>query len=148
MSIPTNLNIAAVSYNNVSIPLAGGGGGPELITSITVTAQRSVQVNIDSSWFNTYDFVVIVPNVTASASDWMYVVPDATSGGNYTNKNTTFGKKGTTILFSSNSKIAFTIELDRLNGYASSYLSSYLYYYMYTSTITMTGTFDIYGITM
>lgn len=47
----------------------GGGEGLHLLTTINATAVRGVQIDIDATWFNNYEYVVIVPDVVCSDSD-------------------------------------------------------------------------------
>lgn len=134
----------------ITVNVPTGGGGATLISSETVSGQQGKQINVNASWFDTYDLVVIIPNITLSEQDWLYVIKDATTGGYYTNKNTSFDERYKTILSkSASTAINYLFNGDRNNSYSvSGAVSSYLYYYSYTSGVTMTGTFDIYGISL
>lgn len=134
----------------ITVNVPTGGGGATLISSETVSGQQGKQINVNASWFDTYDLVVIIPNITLSAQDWLYVIKDATTGGYYTDKNTSFDERYKTILSkSASTAINYLFNGDRNNSYGvSGAVSSYLYYYAYTSGVTMTGTFDIYGISL
>ena len=128
----------------VNVP-TGGGGGLTLIDTIEVNGVRGVQVDIDASWFDDADYVVLVPDLTFSASDWLYVIADATSGGNaYADKRTSAVPSQAVFI----SRAVGTISVTWLNGrQVAGYMSpSYLYWYMYYASTTMTGTIKIYGI--
>ena len=128
----------------VNVP-TGGGGGLMLIDTIEINGVRSVQTDIDASWFDDYDYVLLVPELTFSASDWLYVIADATSGGNaYADKRTSAVPSQAVFI----SRAVGTISGTWLNGrQAAGYISpSYLYWYLYYASTTMTGTIKIYGI--
>lgn len=125
------------------------GGGATLISSETVSGQQGKQINVNASWFDTYDLVVIIPNITLSAQDWLYVIKDATTGGHYTNKHTSFGEPYKTVLSkSASTAINYMFNTDHSPYVSSGAVNTYLYFYAYTSGVTMTGTFDIYGISL
>ena len=129
---------------NVNVP-TGGGGGLTLLDTIEVNGVRGVQTNIDTSWFDDFDYVLLVPDLTFSASDWLYIVADATSGGNtYADKRTSAVPSQAVFI----SRAVGTISVTWLNGrQVAGYMSpSYLYWYMYYASTTMTGTIKIYGI--
>lgn len=128
----------------VNVP-TGGGSGLTLLDTIDVNGVRSVQTDIDASWFDDYDYVLLVPELTFSASDWLYVIADATSGGNaYADKRTSAVPSQAVFI----SRAVGTISGTWLNGrQTAGYISpSYLYWYLYYASTTMTGTIKIYGI--
>lgn len=129
-----------------------GGGLPELQT-FTVTASSSCQIDIDSSWFDNYDCVVILPDITLSSSDWIYLACDATSSSSFTNGSIATMVQpfyATYVCKRNNGKYVVTW----FRGFGSAAVdavlmfdvSSYLYYYTYVASKTMTGTFKVYGI--
>lgn len=130
----------------VNVP-TGGGGGLTLIDTIEVNGVRGVQTNIDTSWFDDYGYVLLVPDLTFSASDWLYIVADATSGGNdYAPRATSVGiSQGVTLGMVSGHVVGawFKDGTNRPSAYTP---QSYLYWYMYYVSTTMTGTIKIYGI--
>ena len=129
---------------NVNVP-TGGGGGLTLLDTIEVNGVRGVRVDIDTSWFDDWDYVAIIPNLTFSASDWIYLVADATTGGNtYADRRTSAVPSQAVFI----SRAVGTISVTWFNGrQAAGYMSpSYLYWYMYYASTTMTGTIKIYGI--
>ena len=128
----------------VNVP-TGGGGGLTLIDTIEVNWVNGVQVDIDTSWFDDADYVLLVPDLTFSASDWLYVIADATSGGNtYADRRTSAVPSQAVFI----SRAVGTISVTWLNGrQVAGYMSpSYLYWYLYYASTTMTGTIKIYGI--
>lgn len=133
-------------FNEVVVDVpTGGGGGLTLIDTIEVNGVRGVQVDIDASWFDDYDYVLLVPELTFSASDWLYVIVDATSGGNaYADRRTSAVPSQAVFI----SRAVGTISVTWLNGrQVAGYMSpSYLYWYLYYASTTMTGTIKIYGI--
>lgn len=127
----------------------GGGGGLVTLATFTPEAVRAVKIDIDSTWFDTYDYVMIVPNLTYSASDWLYIVADQTSGGAYTAGSWA----GLTQHYS-------MIVRAQNGGYSGVWfkgdtgnptnvffnVQNYFYWYMYTASTTMTGTLTVYGV--
>lgn len=124
----------------------GGGGIGTLLDTITVSAERAKQIDIGADW-SSYDFIVVVPNLTFSASDWLYLGLDSTSGSWYTSDSIpSANARYSAILqkYSNTWRLAWWIG----NGNPKSgLLTSYLYFYLYTASKTMTGTFKIYGLT-
>ena len=128
----------------VNVP-TGGGGGLTLLDTIEVNGVNGVQVDIDATWFDDADYVLLVPDLTFSASDWLYVIADATSGGNtYADRRTSAVPSQAVFI----SRAVGTISVTWLNGrQVAGYMSpSYLYWYLYYASTTMTGTIKIYGI--
>lgn len=147
-TVTQNGTVDTTLINSLTVNVPTGGGAT-LISSETVSGQQAKQINIDASWFDTYDLVVIIPNITLSAQDWLYVAKDTTTGGYYTNKNTSFGERYKTVLSkSASTPINYLFNGDRNPYYGMGNVNTYLYYYAYTSGVTMTGTFDIYGISL
>lgn len=130
--------------NSLTVAVSGGGSsGLTVIDTITATAVRSVKIDVESSWFNTYDYVLIVPDLTFSVTDWLYFAVDATAGNAYSNKISSIDSlqpvflcKPSAIQGSWFSRVVFS----------NANITSYLYFYMFTETVTMTGTFTIYGV--
>ena len=135
-------------FNEVVVDVpTGGSGGLTLLDTIEVTGVRGVQVDINTSWFDDADYVLLVPDLTFSASDWMYIVADATSGGNdYAPRATSVGiSQGVTLGIVSDHVVGawFKDGTNRPSAYTP---QSYLYWYLYYASTTMTGTIKIYGI--
>ena len=127
----------------------GGGGGLSLLDTITVSAVNGVRIDIDPTWFTSNTFVLIVPDLTYSASDWMYVINDATSGGQYTGGSWPgLGARYSAIIRTKTSGYWATWFRDEGgSGLTTNYsITEYLYWHLYASNKTMTGTFKIYGI--
>lgn len=127
----------------------GGGGGLSLLDTITVSAVNGVRIDIDPTWFTSYTFVMIVPDLTYSASDWMYVANDAMSGGQYTGGSWPgLGARFSAIIRTKTSGYSAVWFKDETgNGITAAYpVTEYLYWHLYASNKTMTGTFKIYGI--
>ena len=130
----------------VNVP-TGGGGGLTLLNTIEVNGVRGVQVDIDATWFDDADYVLLVPDLTFSASDWLYVIADATSGGNdYTQRVTSVGINQGIALSMVSGHVVGTWFKDGTNRPSTYIPQSYLYWYMYYASTTMTGTIKIYGI--
>lgn len=135
----------------VELPDGGGGGGGGstdglvLIDEIDVNG-RAVQVDYKSSW-DEYDFFVIHPNLTLSASDWLYVAINGTSSNRYTdqltesNNITVFVRRNNN---STNPLLAYCFYKDDKEPFSNGSFS-YLYIYTYSSSNTMTGTAKVYA---
>ena len=129
----------------VNVP-TGGGGGLTLLDTIEVNGVNGVQTDIDMSWFDTYDYVVMVPNLTFSRNDWPYIVNDATTGGGYATAMPSMGVQQSLFLGMAGSKLWgewFRDSQLRPQPYEP---TSYFYWYLYSASNTMTGTIKIYGI--
>lgn len=129
----------------VNVP-TGGGGGLTLLDTIEVNGVRGVQVDIDATWFDDWDYVAIIPNLTFSASDWIYLVADATTGGDYAQKMTYAGIYQGIILSMVLGKVMGAWFRDGTSRPVGNMPTSYLYWYLYGSNNTMTGTIKVYGI--
>ena len=129
---------------NVNVP-TGGGGGLTLLDTIEVNGVNGVQVDIDATWFDDADYVSIVPNVVASASDWPYVTLDSTTGGAYASRTPVVDSSYGIVLIKTESTyrgVWFRKSVAPVNVVPQ----SYVYLYMYYAPTTMTGTIKIYGI--
>ena len=129
----------------VAIP-TGGGGGLTLIDTIEVNGINGVRTDIDMSWFDTYDYVMMVPDLTFSGNDWPYIAQDSTTGGPYASSMPSMGVQQSLFLGMTGSKLWgawFRDSQLRPNPFDP---VSYLYWYLYSASNTMTGTIKIYGI--
>lgn len=141
---PTS-GVDGFSEVNVNVP-TGGGGGLTLIDTIDVDGVNGVQTDIDMSWFDDYDYVMMVPDLTFSGNDWPYIVSDTATGGAYAARMTSMGIQQSLFLGMTGSKLWgawFRESQSRPQSYEP---VSYLYWYMYNASTTMTGTIKIYGI--
>lgn len=129
----------------------GGGGGLVKLAEFTPSAVRAVKIDLDSTWFDTYDYVMIVPNLTYSASDWLYVVQDATSGGSYTAGSWAGLTPHYSMLVRAQNDgyIGVWFRSDTGNSTNIYYgVQNYFYWYMYSASKTMTGTLTVYGVAL
>lgn len=121
-----------------------GSGGLTLLNTITFDSVRGQRVNIDASWFDNYNYVLIVPSFTVAGGDWIYInsTGENSDGSYYTsstaNYDYTFGLVGTT-------SGKFSILRFMGNGVA---YTTFIYFYTYSASKTMTGKFDIYGLNL
>lgn len=126
----------------------GGGGYFELLEEITV-AEDVRAVNIDLTDYSGYRDLIIVENVTLSASDWMYYVRngDTPSGGTYDNK--TAGKYGVCFAWlqspTDESFLSLTPSTDNFSLTRGKINNLYIYTYTASSRILTGGKFQIYG---
>lgn len=127
----------------VNVP-TGGGGGLTLIDTIEVNGVNGVQVDIDASWFDDADFVIMVPDLTFSALDWPYIVEDSTTGGQYSGRVSSMNVEYSVVLRNIGSYRG--VWYRNVTAPTSITAQSYLYWYVYTASTTMTGTIKIYGI--
>lgn len=138
--------------NSLTVAVSGGGSGLSLIDTITATGVRGTKIDVDINWFNTYNCIFIVPDLTFSAADWLYLGVDATSGNNYSSKIN--GADSSMFVFvspKSSSAASGVWVKDSGAATRSSFLqtiSTYLYFYLYNVSTTMTGKFYIYGVTL
>lgn len=128
----------------VNVPTSGGGG-LELLDTVSVSASRGARIDVDSTWFNTCGAVVIVPDLTFSASDWLYLTNDKETGGGYS-ANSIAGANSQYSAMISNQSGTHRYAWSKGSGHVDGTVVSYLYFYLYTSSRTMTGTFKIYGV--
>ena len=129
----------------VNVP-TGGGGGLTLLDTIEVNGVNNVRIDIDASWFDTYDYVMMVPDLTFSGNDWPYIVSDATTGGAYAVRMTSMGIQQSLFLGMTGSKLWGAWFRDSQSRPQTYEPVTYLYWYLYGSSNTMTGTIKIYGI--
>lgn len=125
-----------------------GGGGGGRINRIEFEGVRAVQVDFDPTWLDTYDYILIVPEIQMSASDYMYFAVDSKAGSTYTEKMQNYGSGVFCMITktgSNNLAIIFTGNTSQ--GYLrTAQISSYLYAYTYNANNSMSGKFDIYGV--
>lgn len=117
-----------------------------LIDTIVVDGVNGVRTDIDMSWFDTYDYVVMVPDLTFSGNDWPYIVSDATTGGAYADRMTSMGVQQSLFLGMVGSTLWGTWFRDTQSRPNPFDPVSYLYWYLYSASNTMTGTIKMYGI--
>ena len=124
----------------------GGGSSPvTVIDTITVSAQRAAQIDVTADW-DGYDFIVVAPNVTLSASDWLYLAIDNTTSSIYTSGSAlSFDEKYSAILQKPN-RWQGAWFCGNVTPKQLSTFDSYIYFYTYSPTKTMTGTFTVYGV--
>lgn len=135
-------------YSPITVNVSGGGsGGLSLIDTISVSGSRSARVDISSSWFSTYDLIIIVPELTFLSSDWMYLGVDADTGNKYTATAVSSVDERYSILLSKPINQKYTGVWLNSNS-PSINVETYLYFYMYTSSKTMNGSIKIYGISL
>lgn len=156
MPIPTNLNVSGISYNGTNIPLANTDTGKITeIQTVNVSSENGVQVSINSAWFNTYDYVIMSPDLTFSENDWYYAQKDSTTGGTYIYQATP-GIDGKYPFVLYNSPVTSNIvgiqfgTFNTSTGGVSSLIDiqSYVYFHLYASQKKMTGTITVYGINL
>lgn len=148
----TTEDVTQYADAEITVNVSGGGGGLTLIDTITASAVNATKIDIDDSWFDTYTFVFIVPNLTFSQSDWLYCAMNATSNGQYYNASvSSMGENGTMTLrklVTRSNKIGAAWYNTNNPGIVSFVNISYLYFYLYNASSTMTGEFKIYGVTI
>ena len=128
----------------VAVPTSGGGG-LTLLDTIEVNGVNGVQVDIDASWFDTYDYVMMVPDLIFSALDNPYIASDTTTGGSNSGRVTSLDV-GYSVVFrkTSNGCRGTWFRGSTANGSITA--QAYWYWRAGTETTTMTGTIKIYGI--
>ena len=131
----------------------GGGGGLTKLAELSVNGDRGYRVDIDSSWLS-YPLIVLAPNLTFSSADWLYIIADNTSGGQYTNGSwSSITPDNSLVIWGlANSNGHVYRWLNAKSGQAASTagdkVTSYLYFYMYNAAHTMTGTITVYGVSL
>ena len=130
----------------VNVP-TGGSGDLTLLDTIEVNGVNGVRVDIDASWFDNADYVVLVPDLTFSASNWLYIVNDATTGGGYAPQSASANFTLPLFVYQLSESV-YKGAWFRGNSTVQVYnsIASYLYWYLYTASNTMTGTIKVYGI--
>ena len=129
----------------VNVP-TGGGGGLTLLDTIEVNGVNGAKTDINMSWFDTYDYIMMVPDLTFSGNDWPYLASDATTGGGYATRMTSMGVQQSVFLGMTGSKLWGSWFRDSQSRPQTYEPATYLYWYLYGSSNTMTGTIKIYGI--
>ena len=145
-----------INANGVYYPSAGKDGvskvtvdvpvGLVLIDTVEVNGVNGVQVDIDATWFDDFDFVIMVPDLTFSALDWPYIVQDATTGGSYAERMASLGG-GQCVLLNVVNDVLWAVWFKDASNRPQAYTpQEYLYWYLYGSNNTMTGAIKVYGI--
>ena len=117
-----------------------------LIDTIEVNGVNGIQTDIDMSWFDTYNYIMMTPDLTFSSNDWFYITSDATTGGGYASLMPSVGSQQSIFLGMTGSKLWgawFRDPQMRPQPYEP---VSYLYWYLYNANSKMTGTIKIYGV--
>lgn len=140
-------------YNGFSSVMVEAG--IPTLNTMSFTDVRGVKIDIDSDWLNSYDYILLVPDITLSSSDWVYRSADSmtndTTNINYTNGSiSTMDERWVTIITKS------PLNTQQYGGVTNGWhpngvsftIESYLYFYTYSSNKTMSGTFNIYGVTV
>lgn len=152
-SVLTSLN---VTTNGIYTPPSGFDGFNNinvnvpnnlvLIDTVEVNGVNGIQTNIDMSWFDTYDYIIFVPDLIFSTSDWAYITQDSTTGGDYSAKVSSLGLHNNVILNPLQGQLWFCWFREHSSRPLLGTVVSYLYWYLYGANNTMTGTIKIYGI--
>lgn len=127
----------------------GGGEGLRLLQTVTANAVNGVRIDINPAWFTAFTYVMIVPDLTYSASDWMYVVNDSTSGGQYTGGSWAGLNYRYSVIIRTTTSGYYAVWFKDETGVgvtANYSVTEYLYWHLYVASKTMTGTFKIYGV--
>lgn len=156
VDVEPNLESLSVTENGLYLPESGVDGfdrvlvnipvGLVLIDTIEANGVNGVRTDIDMSWFDDYDYIMLVPDLTFSRNDWSYIVQDSTTGGSYAMVRPSIGIQQSLFLGMTGSKLWgawFRDSQSRPNPFDP---VSYLYWYLYNANNTMTGTIKIYGI--
>ena len=133
------------------VDVSAGGGGLVKLAEYTPSAVRAVKIDLDASWFSDYAMLIIVPDLTFSASDWLYITVDSTSGGSYTAGSwaSLTPHYSMVVRAQSDGYIGAWFKADTGNSLAIYYnFNSYIYWYMYSANKTMTGTITVYGVSI
>lgn len=117
-----------------------------LIDTIEVNGVNGIQTDIDMSWFDTYNYIMMIPNLTFSSNDWLYIAQDTTTGGAYATRMTSMDISHIVCLSVVDGKLWTMWMRDNSSRPQAYDPTSYLYWYLYTPNSTMTGTIKIYGI--
>lgn len=141
-------------YSPVTVNVSGGGGGGSdsctLLDTVTVSGTRSAQVDLDADW-ESYDAIVIIPDLTISANDWLYVAFNAITSNAYLDQATILSGYPTLTISRNPSSGKWQItgpfrgSIVFNNTLSDGFENCYLYYYAYGSSNTLAGTFKIYG---
>lgn len=158
MQLEQNDIVGAVTVTNetsgdsitVELPDCGGGdtGGLEHLTAVTVDNENNAQVDIDPEWFDVYDYVLVVPDLVFSATDWLYMTVNNTeyhSSSPYTAKKEASQNVDYAILHKYGTDIQGVWFHREAAGPASFRSAQYLFFHMYSTNTKMTGKFDLYG---
>ena len=156
VDVEPNLTSLNVTENGLYLPESGVDGfdrvlvnipvGLVLIDTIEANGVNGVRTDIDMSWFDDYDYIIMVPDLTLSRNDYPYIAQDSTTGGSYAMAMPSIGIQQSLFLGMTGSKLWGSWFRDpqlRPQPYEA---VSYLYWYLYSASNTMTGTIKIYGI--
>lgn len=130
-------------YSDVTVDVPVG---LVLIDTIEVNGVNGVQTDIDMSWFDDYDYIMMVPDLTFSALDWPYLVQDVTTEGEYGSRVLSLGLHNNVILNPLQGQLWFCWFRESNIRPMLGTVVSYLYWHLYSASNTMTGTIKVYGI--
>ena len=130
-------------FNNVNVNVPNN---LVLIDTVEVNEVNGIQTDINMSWFDTYNYVMMVPDLTFSRNDWAYITQDSTTGGGYAMARPSIGIQQSLFLGMVENKLWGAWFRDTQSRPQPYDPVSYLYWYLYSASNTMTGTIKIYGI--
>lgn len=136
----TTEDVTNYASAEITVNVSGGSGQCVLLDTFTLNGVNSLRVDIGSDWSN-YDVFLLVPNITFSESDWLYLSVDTTSGGRYAGEITAVGTDMAIYIYKNNGNYNVFWIATKTNDQ----FSSYLYIRLYRPTKTMTGTWKLYG---
>lgn len=150
------LESLSITENGLYLPTVGVDGfdrvsvdipvGLVLIDTIEVNGVNGVRTDIDMSWFDGCDYIMMVPDLTFSRNDYPYIAQDSTTGGSYAMAMPSIGIQQSLFLGMTGSKLWGSWFRDSQLRPQPYDPASYLYWYLYSASNTMTGTIKVYGI--
>lgn len=122
-----------------------------LIDEYEIIEQQTATFQLSEDLFNNYQTIIIVPNITLSKSDWLYiqlagVTNIYTQGISFTVPRIIFCKYGDGNY--ARFVVSSTVELKKGLFANISSLPPDFKYYTWTKTVTMTGSMQIYGMNL
>ncbi len=132
----------------------GGSSGLVLLETININAEHTIELTIDFTWFNSYPFVIFVPNLTFSAGDWLYGGKDGTGENVYTNKAASVDARYSSVVQKKNNGKAVSAWFKDptvstgMGGVVIQNVTTSLHFHLYTASVTMTGNFKVYGVSI